>query len=1180
MTCSSCHAEQPEGARFCNQCGTTLTLVCAACGAQLPPGSRFCNACGTPTAAGSATTGAGGHAPEPPDVGAADRPGSAQRRLTSVLFCDLVGFTTIAEARDHEETRELLSRYFDDAQAIVAQYGGTVEKFIGDAVMAVWGVPTAHEDDAERAVRAGLELVTRIGDMGGDLGVADLAGRVGIVTGEVATTVGAVNQGMVAGDAVNTASRVQSVAGPGQVWVDETTRLLSSGAITYVDAGSHLLKGKAEPVPLWSARAVVAARGGAQRADGLEAPLVGRDRELRLVKEVFHGVQTGPRPALLLVDGEAGVGKTRLAWEFEKYSDGLEGMVHWHTGRCLAYGEGVAFWAIAEAVRGRLAAVADLGGLAEDGLGTDELLDATFDHYGVTVDEREWLRPRIEVLLGVAAHRFAKEDLFAAWTSFFDRIGGDGDPVILVIDDAQHAEDGLLEFVEHLMTWATFPLFVMMMTRPGLLERRVSLATHGNSTVIHLGALDERSMGALLDGLVAGLPDDTRESLVERAEGIPLYAVETVRSLIDRDLVVPRGGVYVLHTDDPLDLATIAAPASLQALVSARLDTLTADQRHVVDVASVLGTTLSRDRIADLCPDVDDIDAVLAQLVHQQILEHQQSRLSSEFGRYSFRQSVVRQVAYATLSLRDRKRIHLAVIASYGPLDTTSSDQAALLAQHHLDAIDAVPSDDDVPELRRAAIDLLLVAGRRARTLGLLDEAVDHLRGALEQETDDTRGAHVRSELADALLDTTDWPEAEQVALEAATTLDRLDDEVAAASAWARYSMALSRQQRFDEAEAVAWPLWERLRDDPAATRAALDLATALLVRYGREEYDERMLRVLDDQARLAEKLGDPAHLADATLAIALRYMDEGVATLATTLIEATARISREHQLPLQLARALLNQCAYAVGGDAERAAEVGREAVVAGHRTGVLLWSSASAVNLALALWVRGDWEELGSLLDGGTRWAEGGDAACAVAVDVVLANATGEAARLDLELPTPDSLPMGFDKAWVHFARAGRLVLRGDREAALAEAVTATEVYGSVYDDYLHLWALATDLATDLGAREAGDALLSAVDSVNAAVPPGLLAHRARFLARRADRDGAPAAEVEAGLREALELYERWGALAFAARARGELGAWLVRQGRADEADPLLAAARSELEARGARPWLGELDRQLVGA
>ena len=220
--------------------------------------------------------------------------------------------------------------------------------------MAVWGVPTTHEDDAERAVRAGLELVNPIAAMGADLGVPDLAMRVGIVTGEVAVTLGAEQQGMVAGDAVNTAARVQSAAAPGQVWVDETTRLLTTSAITYVDVGSHAMKGKADPVPLWAVRAVVAAVGGAQRADGLEAPHVGRDRELRLVKELFHGVEESGRPALLVVDGEPGVGKSRLGWEFEKYSDGLQPPVRWHSGRCLSYGEGVAFYALAEAIRGRL----------------------------------------------------------------------------------------------------------------------------------------------------------------------------------------------------------------------------------------------------------------------------------------------------------------------------------------------------------------------------------------------------------------------------------------------------------------------------------------------------------------------------------------------------------------------------------------------------------------------------------------------------------------------------------------------------------------------------------------------------------------------------------------------------------------------------------------------------------
>ena len=247
----------------------------------------------------------------------------AERRITSVLFADLVGFTPLSESRDPEEVRELLSRYFAECRTVIGRYGGAVEKFIGDAVMAVWGVPVAHEDDAERAVRAGLELVQTVANLGQDVGAPGLALRVGIVTGEVAVTVGATAEGMVAGDAVNTAARVQSAAEPGQVWVDDTTRSLSAASIAYTDAGMHALKGKSEPMRLHAARAVLTTVGGVQRIDGLEAPHTGRDREMRLLKELFHAAVETRRPRLVVVDGEAGIGKSRLVWEFDKYVDGL-----------------------------------------------------------------------------------------------------------------------------------------------------------------------------------------------------------------------------------------------------------------------------------------------------------------------------------------------------------------------------------------------------------------------------------------------------------------------------------------------------------------------------------------------------------------------------------------------------------------------------------------------------------------------------------------------------------------------------------------------------------------------------------------------------------------------------------------------------------------------------------------
>jgi class 3 adenylate cyclase len=278
----------------------------------------------------------------------------AERRVCSVLFCDVVGFTPLAESLDPEAVRELLSQYFEVARTVIGRYGGVVEKFIGDAVMAVWGTPVTAEGDAERAVRAALDLVAAVAQLGGDAGVPGLAARAGVVTGEVAVTLGATNEGMVAGDAVNTAARVQATAEAGAVLVDGPTQRLAAGGVGFTDAGEHALKGKAEPQHLWRATRVLAGVGGSQRVDGLEAPLIGRDAELRTIKELFHAAAERRVPRMMLVLGPAGVGKSRLGWEFRKYIDGLAEQVWWHRGRCPSYGDGVAFWALAEIVRQRL----------------------------------------------------------------------------------------------------------------------------------------------------------------------------------------------------------------------------------------------------------------------------------------------------------------------------------------------------------------------------------------------------------------------------------------------------------------------------------------------------------------------------------------------------------------------------------------------------------------------------------------------------------------------------------------------------------------------------------------------------------------------------------------------------------------------------------------------------------
>jgi class 3 adenylate cyclase/tetratricopeptide (TPR) repeat protein len=1117
----------------------------------------------------------------PPHVAA-----SAARRVTSVLFGDLVGFTTLSESRDQEDVRELLSRYFEECSLIIGRYGGTVEKFIGDAVMAVWGVPTAHEDDAERAVRAGLELVNKVAAFGEELGVPELSMRVGIVTGEVAVTIGADRQGMVAGDVVHTASRVQSAAEPGQVWVDETTRLLTSSAITYVDVGSHQLKGKADPVPLWSVRAVVAAMRGAQRADGLEAPLVGRERELRLFKELFHSAEEAEKPVLFIVDGEPGVGKSRLAWEFEKYVDGLSMTVRWHSGRCVAYGEGVAFYALAEAIRGRLGAV-DAEADADDD--PAELLEAGLVQYVPDEEERSWLRPRLGALLGVGSvGTFPREDLFSAWTTFLER-AGEGHPVVLVIDDAQHADDGLLLFVEHLLQVASFPCFVALLTRPGLLESHPALATNRKATVVHLPELGPRDISELLGGLVVGLPDEIRAALVERSEGIPLFAVETVRSLIDRDLVIPRGGQYVLADPETLDLDSVGAPASLQALISARLDTLSASQRRVVDQASVLGSSFTHHAIAGLCDDIADIDDVLSSLVRLQILNQQTSRLSAEFGEYQFTQSVVPQVAYATLSRRDRKAGHLAAIRQYETERDSGRDSGAdlapVLAQHYLDAIDSVPGDPDVEELTAQAITQLQKAAARARSLGSHREAAGHLGTAMAHASDDGTRARLDSELAFALIDAGSHAEAAIHAARATELFDAQGDTVDAGRAAAAHATALMYLGDNAQAMSVAQPRWEALlgRDDAIIALLALSrVITSAGARLGLDVRD-----VLESRIRLAERLGDAGELADTVLGLSLTYGQSGAVWLSRVLLEAAADLARSEHQPAALARSLLNLTVMTKLSDLDKAIEVGHEAVAVARGTGASVWIFFSELNLLLALWDRGQWAEAEEILD---RYPARRDSPSSEGLLLVLAAAAigglmGKARGLPSALPwSAESRPVSDDAsdiAWLAFAEAIHAHERGDLASALRLAVDATtKMYAlsGTWDDCVHMWPTAAEMALEHGDDATLTELVGLIDGQsNGPVSMGMRIHRKRIAGLLAIRDGEPSETVESALREAIAEYEEWGAVPYRARTQAELGAWLVREGRGPEAASLLDSARATFVELGATSWLESLESQL---
>ncbi len=745
MNCTACGAANRVGRRFCGQCGASLDLLCPSCGALNDDGERFCGGCGKPLGLGAPAAGAVDADPQRRDVSPGGSAGpTAERRHVTVLFADLVGFTPLSDQRDAEDVRELLSRYFATARTIIGRYGGTVEKFIGDAVMAVWGVASVQENDAERAVRAALELVDAVAVFGDQVGAPGLRARAGVLTGEASVNLGDNGEASVAGDLVNTASRVQSVAEAGTVYVGDATRQASEAAIVYANAGSHQLKGKPEPVHLWRADRVVAATGGALRPTGLEPPFVGRDRELRLLKELLHGTGEEKTARLMSIIGVAGVGKSRLAWEFFKYVDGLTETIWWHRGRCLAYGEGVAYWALNEMVRMRAGIIEN-----EPPEEARAKLRNCVEEFVPDAEERRWVEPRLAHLVGLEEGVASDpRDLYAAWRFFFERLAAQH-LTVLVFEDLQWADSGLLDFIEYLLEWSrSSPILVITLARPDMSERRAGWGTgkRGLSS-LYLDPLSPESMQQLLEGILPGLPEDLSARIRDRAAGIPLYAVETVRMLLDRGLVVEEGGRFRA----PGSLDALEVPESLHALIAARLDSLDPTDRRLLQDASVLGKSFTAHSIAAISGlESTTVARILSSLVSKDLLAIQSDPRSPERGQYVFVQDLVRAIAYGTLARRDRKLRHVGA-ATYLESEWSEEEEVAeVVASHLVEALAAEPDAEDATEIRDRARAALVRAGDHAMSLAAAESAQGYFERALTLGGDDQSQAylHARSGLA------------------------------------------------------------------------------------------------------------------------------------------------------------------------------------------------------------------------------------------------------------------------------------------------------------------------------------------------------------------------------------------------------------------------------------------------
>jgi class 3 adenylate cyclase/tetratricopeptide (TPR) repeat protein len=1115
---------------------------------------RFCGECGSALAENAAA------AP-------ATATKAAERRLVSVLFADLVGFTPLSESRDPEEVRELLSRYFDTCRRLVGIYGGTVEKFIGDAVMAVWGTPTAQEDDAERAVRTALDLVTAVAALGEEVGASELALRAGVLTGEAAVNLRAEGEGMVAGDLVNTAARVQGAAAPGTVLVGDATRRATAAAIAYEPAGEHELKGKSEPLSLFRALRVTSVRGGARASSELEPPFVGRTRELRLVKEHFHGAAEERKAHLVSVVGIAGIGKSRLAWEFEKYLDGVADTVLWHRGRCLAYGEGVAYWALAEMVRMR-ALIAEEDG-PEEALGK---LRTMLEQSVEDPAERTWLEPRLAHLLGLAEHAAGdRQDLFSAWRLFFERLA-EQSPVLLVFEDLQWADSALLDFVEHLLEWShAHPLFVLALARPELADRRPGFGSAGrNATTLSLEPLAPAAMEELLDGFVPGLPDELRARILERAEGVPLYAVETVRMLLDRGLLAREGDAYrPTGTIEALEV-----PETLHALVAARLDGLAPEERRILQDAAVLGKSFTKAGLAALSGlNESDLESILSSLVRKEVLSVQADPRSPERGQYAFLQDLLKQIAYETLARADRKAKHLAA-AEYLEQATGQAEQEAVevVAAHYLDAYDAAPEAPDAGSIRRKAAERLAQAGDRAASLAASEEAQRYFEKAAVLAEEPLWQAELLERAGLAARDGGSYPQA--LALyERAIELFRAEGDprrvaqVTAALGWTMWSsgdLAGAAERMEDAFAALA-------DDEPGAELAELAEALAR-VRYflgDSQAATERVERALE----IAEALVLPSTLVHALNTRHLVLETAGRYEESLALLEHAIALGRTHDLGEPLDRALHN-LSYELGAR-DRLLEgdvVDIEVIERARRRGDRVNEQRSLAHRVYALWALGDWDEAGKIgaqLTLPDTHASMGRLFAGVWLALPCGDVTAARVALEQEAALREQ-----DEAQqlVGLRAVEAQVLRAEQRP-LDALVVAREGLDmglpAIHPFWKFAWIEACEAALELGDEKQVEELLSDVARLRPSDRTALLnaqetRFRGRLLALRGDREDAATllAQAVADFRALQMPYY----LAIELLEQAELAI--------DDPAPLLAEAREIFERLGATPWLERVD------
>jgi class 3 adenylate cyclase/tetratricopeptide (TPR) repeat protein len=811
--------------------------VCARCGTRNPERAKFCLECGA-------------------ELAAPARPRREVRKVVTVLFTDVTGSTSLGEKTDPESLRHVMSRYFDESKAVLGRHGGTVEKFIGDAVMAVFGIPQLHEDDALRAVRAATELRTALEDLNEELHRTHgfgIAVRIGVNTGEVVAGDPDAGQALVTGDAVNVAARLEQAAKPGEILIGGGTFRLVKDAVRVEEIEALTLRGKTDRTRAY--RLLDVAPGLMRVTRQLDSPMVGRDHELLLLRQAFERCLRENACHLFTILGVAGVGKSRLVTDFVGSLDSATVLA----GRCLPYGDGITFWPVKDIIT--------------EAAGIDETEDK--DEAQIKIlkllsgePEAEMLAARVAQMIGLTEATSGTEEMFWAARRLLETMAR-RQPLIVVFDDIHWGEPTLLDFVEHLADWTKdAPVFVVAQARPELLDERPGWAGGKfNATTILLEPLSSEESHTLIANLLgqAQLSETVEKQIAEAAEGTPLFVEEMLAMLIDDGLLTRSNGRWAPSHD----LSRITVPPTIQALLAARLDRLDHEERAVLERASVVGKVFWQSAVAELTeePGRSELGSQLLNLVRRELIRPDPSTFTGE-QQFRFRHILVRDAAYESMAKETRAELHEKFA---GWLDQVVGDrylEYEEIVGYHLEQsvryrAELGLADKTVDDLSKVAARRLKAAGRRALGRGDMPASVSLLSRAIALMPDsDPHRPELLMDLADAQIEGGDFDGAVVSLNQAREMAASLHDDVLAAHAdvaqlkldfmtiTTDYSQNLRREldrliPLFEEANdsrglAKAWTL-KGLIGVTYCRAADTEMAARKAVEYAREAGDLRL---------------------------------------------------------------------------------------------------------------------------------------------------------------------------------------------------------------------------------------------------------------------------------------------------------------------------------------------------